>query len=63
MRLKWYFKDKETNDINGYNKFRPKSTWNPPKDDPLLESYLSLLEKKVVSLSPECKSLWRLIDN
>ena len=55
MRLRWYFKDKK-NEINDYNKFKPKSSWNPPKDDPLLESYLSLLEKKVLSLSPESKS-------
>ena len=55
-RLRWYFKDKETNDIKNYNKFKPKSSWNPPKDDPLLESYLSLLEWKMLSLSPEGKS-------
>ena len=34
--------------------------WQPPKDDPVLENYLSLLEKEVMSLSPEGKNFSNL---
>ena len=58
IRLKWHFKDNE--DIRDkdkdINKFKIKSNWQPPKSDPLLENYLSLLEKEVMSVSPEGKS-------
>ena len=56
MRLRWFFKDEEPHDFNDYNKFKPKSSWNPLNDNPLVESYLSVLEKMVLSLSPKGKS-------
>ena len=40
--------------------FKPKSTWQPPKDDPVLENYLSLLEKEVMSVSPEGRNFSNL---
>ena len=57
MRLIWHFRNQQ--DKDGYDncntnyKFRPKSTWQPPRNDPVLENYLSLLEKEVLSVSPE----------
>ena len=54
-RLRRSFKHR-TNDGTEINKFKVKSSWNPPKDDPLLESYLSLVEKSVLSVSAEGKS-------
>ena len=45
---------------NNCNTFRIKSTWQPPKDDPVLENYLSLLEKEVMSVSPEGKNFSNL---
>ena len=62
VRLKWHFKDNE--DIRDkdkdINKFKIKSNWQPPKSDPLLENYLSLLEKEVMSVSPEGKNFSNL---
>ena len=48
----YIYKDKD--------KFRAKSTWQPPKEDPVLETYLSLLEKEVMSVSPEGKNFSNL---
>ena len=58
MRLRWHFKDNEDSISvdNNENKFRIKSSWQQPKDDPVLENYLSLLEKQVMSVSPEGKN-------
>ena len=53
MRLRWHFRNNEDDSFTyDDNHFRIKSTWQPPKDDPILENYLSLLEK-VMSVSPE----------
>ena len=62
IRLKWHFKEKEDiRDKNkDINKFKIKSNWQPPKSDPLLENYLSLLEKEVMSVSPEGKNFSNL---
>ena len=63
MRLRWYFRNNEDDsftDDNSNDHFRTKSTWQPPKDDPLLENYLSLLEKEVLSVSPEGKNFSNL---
>ena len=58
MRLRWHFRDNEDSfsEDNNENKFRIKSSWQPPKEDPVLENYLSLLEKEVMSVSPEGKN-------
>ena len=41
MRLKWHFRNNEEEFVPDENaNFRPKSTWQPPKDDPVLENYL-----------------------
>ena len=54
IKLRWFFKDR-TNDTTDINKLKVKSSWNPPKGDPLLESYLSLVEKRVLSVLAEGK--------
>ena len=55
LKLRWFFKDR-TNDTTEINKFKVKSSWNPTKGDPLLDSYLSLVEKRVLSILAEGKS-------
>ena len=62
MRLRWHFRDNEDSfsEDNNDNKFRIKSSWQPPKEDPVLENYLSLLEKEVMSVSPEGKNFSNL---
>ena len=61
MRLRWHFRNNEEDYVPDENaNFRPKSTWQPPKDDPVLENYLSLLEKEVMSVSPEGKNFSNL---
>ena len=62
MRLRWHFRNNTDSDSqdatnNKSNTLRIKSTWQPPKDDPVLENYLSLLEKEVMSVSPEVRIL------
>ena len=57
MRLRWHFRNNEDDYVSDKdNSFKTKSTWQPPKDDPGLENYLSLLEKEVMSVSPESKN-------
>ena len=61
MRLRWHFRNNTDSDSqdasdNNSNTFRIKSMWQPPKDDPVLENYLSPLEKEVLSVSPEGKN-------
>ena len=61
MRLRWHFRNNEEDYVPDENvNFKPKSTWQPPKDDPVLENYLSLLEKEVMSVSPEGKNFSNL---
>ena len=61
MRLRWHFRNNEDNfTSDDQDKFRARSTWQPPKDDPVLENYLSLLEKEVMSVSPEGKNFSNL---
>ena len=65
MRLRWHFRNNTDSDSqdasdNNSNTFRIKSTWQPPKDDPVLENYLSLLEKEVLSVSPDGKNFSNL---
>ena len=56
MRLRWFFRDSESNPLDiKISKFRCKSSWNPPTSDPLLESFLSQLEKEVLSITTDGK--------
>ena len=57
MRLRWFFRnrEKEDNNLDDF-KFRCKSSRNPPNNDPLLETFLSQLEKEVLSESLEGKT-------
>ena len=61
MRLRWHFRNNEDDSFTyDDNHFRIKSTWQPPKDDPILENYFSLLEREVLSASPEGKNFSNL---
>ena len=61
MRLQWHFRNNEDKYVpDKDSNFKTKSTWQPPKDDPVLENYLSLLEKEVMSVSPEGKNFSNL---
>ena len=61
MRLRWHFRNNEDDYVpDKDSSFKTKSTWQPPKDDPVLENHLSLLEKEVTSVSPEGKNLSNL---
>ena len=63
MRLRWHFRnntDSDSQDATNNNTFRIKSTWQPPKDNPVLENYLLLLEKEVMSVLPEGKNFSNL---
>ena len=61
MRLRWHFRNNEEDYVPDENaNFRPKSKWQPPKDDPVLENYPSLLEKEVMFVSPEGKNFSNL---
>ena len=61
MRLRWHFRNNEDDYVpDKDSSFKTKSTWQPPKVDPVLENYLSLLEKEVMSVSPEGKNFSNL---
>ena len=61
MRLRWHFRNNKDEYVpDKDSNFRTKSTWQSPKDDPVLENYLSLLEKEVMSVSPEGKNFSNL---
>ena len=68
MRLNWFFKDSiNDNSCTGSDNttsdnyecnlyFFIKSDWNPPRADPPLESYLSLIEEESISIANEGKN-------
>ena len=70
--LKWYFRDNSnegnsfgsSNRSNANSQYGPsfyvKSGWNPPRADPILQSYLSLLESEVISVTPEGRNFSNL---
>ena len=69
VRLDWYFRDNF--DINSSSNisrikyelgptFYSKSGWNPPRPYAIVESYLSLLEKEAISISPRGKNFSNL---
>ena len=61
MRLKWYFRDNNKKDSSLGSRYAntnnpssySTSGWNPPRAHPILESYLSLLEKEALSIVPK----------
>ena len=56
MRLCWYFRDTDSNNLDKNNlKFKCNSSWSPSNTDPLLESYLAQFEKEVLSVQAEGK--------
>eukprot|EP00795_Rhopilema_esculentum_P014500 gene14500-biopygen4278 len=57
MRLKWHFKD---NNKTEKQLFKNRSNWQPPKNNLVLENYLSLVENEVLSVSPEGKNFSNL---
>ena len=46
LRLMWHFRNDEK--PFPYEKFRPKSTFNPRNKDTVIETYLSSLEEKLL---------------
>ena len=46
MRIIWDFSDQSSNDFSDKPAFYPKSDWKPPSGHPVLERFLSQLEKK-----------------
>ena len=50
MRCKWYFWNEPTEDFTEKPAFHVKSYWNLPDDPPLLEIFLSKLEKEILVL-------------
>ena len=47
---------REENSAFETNPFRPKSTFNPPKDDVAIEIYLSRLEEQILGISERGKN-------
>ena len=43
MRCKWYFRNESQDISSEFSTYKLKSTWNPPKDSPALELFLSNL--------------------
>ena len=48
LRLLWHFKNDEK--PFPYEKFRPKSTFNPRNKDTVIETYLSSLEERLLDI-------------
>ena len=51
MRIKWYFPNDISENFSEKLAFTPKSKWNPPKDHPSLEVFLSPIEKELFVLA------------
>ena len=48
LRLKWFFRNEESNE--NYNRFKKKSKFNPKGKDASIEIYLSRLEEEIMNL-------------
>ena len=53
LRLMWHFRNDEK--PFPYEKFRPKSTFNPRKKDTVIETYLSSLEERLLEIDISSK--------
>ena len=53
LRLMWHFRNDEK--PFSYEKFRPKSTFNPRNKDTVVETYLSSLEEKLLDIGISSK--------
>ena len=53
LRLLWHFKNDEK--PFPYEKFRPKSTFNPRNKDTVIETYLSSLEERLLDIDISSK--------
>ena len=51
MRLKRFFRNESTPFFSETPAFKTKWSWNPPKEHPCLEVYLSQEEKKLFELA------------
>ena len=51
--LLWHFRNEEQN--TAYNRFRPKSKFNPKGKDAAIELYLSRLEEEILSIDTKLK--------
>ena len=52
MRCKWFFSTKPTENFSEAPAFRVKSNWNPPKDHPAIEIFLSKLGTELFCVLP-----------
>ena len=55
MRLNRYFRNEITANFSESHAFRPKSSWNPPKCYPDLETFLSEVQKACFTVKVESK--------
>ena len=53
LRLMWHFRNNEK--PFSYEKFRPKSTFNPRNKDTVIETYLSSLEERLLDIDISSK--------
>ena len=53
LRLMWHFRNDEK--PFSYEKFRPKSTFNPRNKDTVIETYLSSLEERLLDIDISSK--------
>ena len=47
MKVKWHFRNEPSEYFSKKPAFSPKSNWNPPKDHPNLEVFLSQVESEL----------------
>ena len=63
MRCKWYFKNDVTEIFSQLPAFQNKCNWNPPKEQPALEIFLSQIEGDIFSVLPGNTSSYKLTKN
>ena len=63
MRCNWYFKNDVTENFSQLPAFQSKRNWNPPKEQPALEMFLSQLEGDIFSVLPGNTSSYNLTKN
>ena len=50
MRCEWFFSNEPIENFNEAPAFHVKSNWNPPKEHPAIEIFLSKLETEIFSV-------------
>ena len=52
MKCKWYFRNDSHNILSEVSTNKPKSTWNPPKESPVLGLLLNNVNEDIFSILP-----------